>query len=397
MLALFLTALSAAAQDHTDGFGRRVCGIEDINADGTDDLVVADAGYGDRGAIWTISGKDGHRIGTALGERERAWLGGSFFVMGGEICACVDTPEGPALQYRPGKTLEPTRASDVVRMEKGFYAWVECAGDNDGDGVLDAALCVVPNKNEGCFIEIVSGKTGRQLRRIAVALSRSNYASAVASLGDLDGDGVPEIGAGTGYSFPEDQRFRVFVFSGKTGEKLSELLGHDGQYGFGAALGAVGDLDGDGVNEIALVDDAEGAIRVFSGKKRQFSHALQGSWEGQGRTMEMGNVTTLRDLDGDGMRDFALTIDTFPGGQARIYSGKQGTSIRNHGAESFSANDGYPAFVADVGDLDHDGRGDYAVGTSHHLAGGGTSSVTAFSGASGKPLFVIDERKLTAP
>jgi hypothetical protein len=256
-------------------------------------------------------------------------------------------------------------------------------------------LCVVPNKNEGCFIEIVSGKTAKRLKRIGVALSRCNAASAVASLGDLDGDGVPEIGVGTGYSFPVDQRFRVFVFSGKTGGKLDELLGHESQPGFGACLGAVGDLDGDGVNEVLLVDDAQGAIQVFSGKTRQFSHALAGTWEHG--DMELGNVTVLGDLDGDGRRDFAVALDLFPDGQVRIYSGKTGTLIRTHKRESFPESDGYPAFVADVGDLDHDDHGDYAVGTSHHLAGNGTSSVTVFSGASGKPLFVIDELKVTAP
>jgi hypothetical protein len=395
MLHCFLLAFSILPLG-VDGFGRIVHGIADVDGDGTDDLVVADAGHGIGGAIWTVSGKDGRRIGTALGDEGHHALGASFFVMGEEICAWVETPEGPALQFLSGKKLQPTRSSDVFRMKKGSYSWVECAGDIDRDDVLDAALCVVPDGNEGCFIELVSSKTGTGLRRIPVALSRCTAASAVASLGDLDGDGVPEIGVGTGFVVPADQSSRVFVFSGGTGEQLSELLGHAGKRGFGAALGGVSDLDGDGVNEIVLVDDSEGAVRLYSGKKREFLRALPGSWEMPG-WMELGNVTTLRDLDGDGVRDFALTVDTFPEGRAAIYSGKLGTPIRTHDLRAFPGGDGYPAYVADVGDLDHDGKGDYAVGTSHHLAGDGNSSVTAFSGASGKPLFVIDERKVTAP
>jgi hypothetical protein len=38
MLSLFLLALSATVQDQTDGFGMRLCGIQDLDGDGTDDL-----------------------------------------------------------------------------------------------------------------------------------------------------------------------------------------------------------------------------------------------------------------------------------------------------------------------------------------------------------------------
>jgi hypothetical protein len=214
-LALLLIAPSAIAQAPTDGFGVRVCGIPDVDGDGTDNLVVADAGYGG-GTIWTISGLDGHWIRSAAGDEDHAWLGGSFFAMGEEICACVSTRVGPALQYRSGKTLEPNRTSDVVQAERGFYAWVECAGDIDGDSVLDAALCVVPNGNCGCFVQVVSGKTGKGLRRIDVALSRSNRAGAVACLGDLDGDGVRDF-ALTLDTFPWGE---ARIDSGKTGKPI---------------------------------------------------------------------------------------------------------------------------------------------------------------------------------
>ncbi len=393
VFATFLLAIASASPEGTDAFGRCVRGIADVNGDGVDDLLVGDAGY-NFGTLWTVSGKDGKRIAVTSPDPAHLWLGGSFFVTGDEVCACVSTPDGPQLEYFACRTLTPGRASAVVREGKGFFAWVECAGDIDGDGVLDAALCVVPGGNEGCRIELVSGKSGKSLRTIPVGLSRCNSASAVATLGDLDGDGVPELGVGTGYCFPADQRHRVFVFSGKTGTKLGELLGHEGKSGFGAALGAVRDLDGDGVDDIVLVDDAQGAVQLYSGKTRAFVRALPGTWEVPG-AMELGNVTTLRDLDGDGVLDFGMTLDTFPAGEARVYSGKTGALIRVHGSSSFPSTDGYPACIADVGDLDHDGRCDYAVGTSHHLAGDGTSSVTAFSGATGKKLWVIDERSLT--
>ena len=53
--SLCLLALGALSADGTDGFGRRICGIADVNGDGTDDLVVADPGFDGNGAIWRVS------------------------------------------------------------------------------------------------------------------------------------------------------------------------------------------------------------------------------------------------------------------------------------------------------------------------------------------------------
>ena len=402
--SLCLFALGALSIADTDDFGRRICGIADLNGDGTDDLVVADASFGtDRakfpwelgyGAIWTISGKDGSRIATALGDKEHTGLGGSFFMIGDEICTTINTGKGPALRLFAGKTLQVTRTSSVFERKPGYSAWVISAGDIDRDGVLDAALCIAPNRNEDCVIEIVSGRTLASLKSIHVPFSGWHPLGAITSLGDLNGDGVPEIGVATSYCIFESLSNHVYVFSGKSGERLGQLVGHEGKGGFGAAIGAIGDLDGDGVNELAVVDDYEGAVQIYSGRTREYMHSLEYRWSAPAG-IELGNITQLGDIDGDGVRDFGLTIDTFPLGEAHIYSGKSGKALRRHAAREFP-DEVYPAFIADVGDLDHDGLGDYAIGTSHHLDSQERGSVTVFSGASGKKLFVVDEHTLTA-
>lgn len=390
MLSLLLLAFANFYQETSDGFGRRVCGIADVNGDGTDDLVVADAGFRGSGAIWTVSGKDGSRIATALGSEQRMGLGESFFSMGKELCVCVTTTDGPALVYLSTETLKPLRQSEPVTRAQNFYSFVVPAGDIDGDGVTDALMSLVPKDLKRSFLELIAGKTGKRLRTIEVPLTRRiALGGAVASLVDLNGDGVPEIGVGTESIA---QQYSVFVLSGKSGETLAELTDVGSKNGFGAAFGPVGDLDADGVNELAIVDDALGMIRLYSGRKLSHLHDFDNRWGDKSRSMEMGGVTTIRDLDGDGVREFGIAIDAWAEEQALIFSGKTGVLIRRHMEDGLDGR--YGACIADVGDLDRDGKGDYAVGASHSFDGAARGSVFVYSGATGKRLFVLDEIKL---
>ncbi len=393
MLAACLLVITNATSTVADSFAICVRGIADVNGDGVDDVVVSDPSYRGFGAIWTVSGRDGSRIGCALGSEKRSGLGRSYFVSNSEVCACVDSPDGPVLIYYDGKTLEPRRKSEVVARAQGFDALVDSAGDIDGDGVTDAVLCLSPNDLKHSFLELVSGRSGKRVRTIELGWSGGERANTVASLGDLDGDGVSDFGVSAGLRFPDGARNRVMLHSGRTGAGIGELV-NTGKSTRVVAFGSIADVDGDGVRDVAVLDEDEGSLCAFSGRTHQRLRKPALCWAGATGT-QFGCVATLADIDGDGRRDFGVAIDSFPAGFAAVFSGASGDWIRTHDWSQFPKTDGCPVCIADIGDLDHDGRGDYVVGTSHHWDGNETSSVTAFSGATGKKLWVIDERSLT--
>jgi hypothetical protein len=75
-------------------------------------------------------------------------------------------------------------------------------------------------------------------------------------VGDVDGDGIPDVAVGApGQNRAgQDDQGRAFVFSGATGARLQTLDDPvpQAQAHFGSALAGVGDVDGDGVPDLAV-------------------------------------------------------------------------------------------------------------------------------------------------
>jgi hypothetical protein len=83
--------------------------------------------------------------------------------------------------------------------------------------------------------------------------------SSVAGLGDLDGDGVEDLAAGAKFEDgPPDNRGAVWIFfmnsdgTVKSERKIDGPAGLESGSGFGMSVAAVGDLDGDGITELAV-------------------------------------------------------------------------------------------------------------------------------------------------
>ncbi|MBZ0253799.1 MAG: integrin alpha [Candidatus Methylomirabilis sp.] len=94
----------------------------------------------------------------------------------------------------------------------------------------------------------------------------------LASLGDVTGDGVNEIVVGA--PFYSDQTVnlggKVYVFSGSDGALIRSFVGRDYEL-MGSALATPGDLDGDGFPDLAagapywdFFPDVQGRVYVYS-------------------------------------------------------------------------------------------------------------------------------------
>jgi hypothetical protein len=256
---------------------------------------------------------------------------------------------------------------------KGFGQSVAKVGDVDGDGVSDFvvgspdAVDPASGKARGavwCF----SGKAGAVL--FTKYGPKSNFGTTVAGIGDVNADGKPDVLVGV----PADDvtTSRLSLLSGTTGNVIWTLVVSNTR-GFGVAGCSVGDLNGDGYDDVLVGDylatnsagDVEaGVARIYSGLDK----SVLRTYEGEDTTDEFGaTIALIGDVDGDGKPDHLIGAARAPStglslGAAYIFSGATGALIQKLQDPTL---DGYYATrVADAGDVNGDGKRDFLIGFS---------------------------------
>ena len=196
------------------------------------------------------------------------------------------------------------------------------AGDVDGDGADD--VMVNDSRSSLWIPTLYSGATGRPLQFDFEHDSTigSSYTSADAA-GDVNGDGYGDLLLGTGRGVGG-----AVVFSGVDGTVLHIFTGDAAGDQFGSAVSAVGDVDGDGLPDVAvsanqLASGGYGYVRVFSGADGRVLHALPGdaSLPGFGQSLSGAG-----DVDGDGLADVIVGAGSDDAGWAQVYSGEMARS-----------------------------------------------------------------------
>jgi FG-GAP repeat protein len=265
--------------------------------------------------------------------------------------------------------------------------------DFDGDGLPDI-LAGAPGiessyETQPGHVNVIGSVSGAVLLSIASDRMNDLFGSAVATINDVDGDGIVDFLVG----IPEDARGgqhagAVQIRSGATQAKLLDLLGpNTGSY-FGAVVAALGDLDGDGIPDFAA--GYGGVVDACSGANGSLI------WRAQGPTHTGFGcaLAPFMDLDGDGVGDILVgsTADYTQGGGGAAYvvSGATGVVLRSF-VDKLWSQDGFGSRVADAGDVDADGVDDVLVGdpafTTDPWGYNSRGAVYLISGASGAILF----------
>ena len=311
--------------DDDDLFGSAVAAIGDLNGDGDFDLAVGapgnDTGGTDRGGVWILF------LNTEGKVRDKQKIADGSGDFGGDL-------------------------DDKDR----FGSAVADIGDVNGDGITDLAVGA-PNDDDGSrnagavwilFMRMDGTvdawqKISRDVGGFDGKLSADdNFGAAVAGIGDLDDDGIPDLLVGApGGDDSGAERGEIWVLfldiEGKVREEQKIADGTGGFNGdldnddrFGSAIAAIGDMNDDGITDLAV-----GAPNDDDGSS------------------DAGAIWILL-MSTDGRVDGWQKVSASAGG----FNGK------------LNANDHFGAAVTGIGDLDSRGIEDLAVGAPGDDAGG---------------------------
>lgn len=273
--------------------GRTVAGVGDWNGDGRADLGVSarvdrwSRDSGDPDAVLILSGRDGSLL---------------------HVLDCLPKSR------KFGGTLVPL-------------------GDVDGDGRPDLLVGGVDYADLG-YVLVVAGGTGRTLLELRGSTQGHEFAASASDLGDVDGDGRSDVALGEWRDGAPRRRVHVIVHSGATGEVLYGVASDEPWCEALLPIARAGDLNGDGVPDFLVAGGTTaryvglGVVTAYSGK----SGAVLRRWEAQGGLECFGKcLAGLGDVDGDGLADIAIASALGLGATdpdvVQVFSGGSGTEL----------------------------------------------------------------------
>jgi hypothetical protein len=270
----------------------------------------------------------------------------------------------------------------------GVRAILADAGDVNGDGIPDFAMAISADSSTYLFVGAVNPSTFNlsytPYHIQAPANAPASWGTAIA-LGDLDGDGKDEIAIGATPGKKGSNNPAVYIFRYVSGSLSiwQTIQGPTGAGGFGSAI-AIGNIDGGTGNDLAIGApgaNTSGAVYVFPAPLQQSSlFTVTGAGPGFGRGLG------IADMNLDGNPDLLVIAgDQFSGSdttaQAFIFAG-------NVHAGSGYTNDLLPApglaysWASPNLDLtDIGSSGAIIIGTPNANNPGNGSSCTIYVGA----------------
>jgi MYXO-CTERM domain-containing protein len=319
-------------------YGTSVSGAGDINRDGYADIVVGapyfDNGNTDEGRAYSYHGSALGPVPTAWnpeGAQDSAYLGSSIAVAGdingdGYADVVAGTPgftnvqaaEGRATAYHGspmGLSATPNWTFESNQANASTGAAVASLGDTNGDGFADV-IVGSPNydngqTNEGLAHFFIGSNIG--LRSAVVNAHEGEqgsaaFGSAVASAGDVNGDGFGDVLVGApNYDNMQADEGRIFVYYGSGG--IPNYINQTYTMSGSVDVADGGDVNGDGFGDVLVSQTSVGTPQVFLGSDAGLTGPSSWSFTVNSDFVPAG------DVNGDGYADALVTSPGYANGE----------------------------------------------------------------------------------
>lgn len=377
------TGLSATPNETPDDadaanaqFGISVASAGDVNGDGYSDVIIGANGYDD-GA-----------------NTDEGW---AFVYQGG--------PDGLSATF-------VNTPDDADQSNAYFGINLACAGDVNADGFSDVVIAAYgyddgPNADEGVVFVYhgsISGLSASPNSMLDDAnQANALFGSAVASAGDVNGDGYSDVIVGAakctdGGNAEEGRAFLYFGSATGLSATPDNTLDDADQAGawFGFSVASAGDVNGDGYSDVIIgalyYDDSgninEGRAFLYYGSGTGLSASPDDILDDANQAnAEFGcSVASAGDVNGDGFSDViigAWNYDDTPNtneGWAFVYHGSSiglPATPNNTPDDANQASAYFGWSVASAGDVNGDGYGDVIIG-AYEYDGGNSNEGRAF-------------------
>lgn len=342
------TSITLVGQQTGEEFGRTVACAGDVQGDGFADIMIAGR----------MQGKN------LLNE--------------GVVTLFSGIPAG--INKKPASVFKSGQPNAFLGQS------LSSAGDVDGDGfsdiIIGAHLYDHAQNNEGAIMIWHGGASGpNSATALNTGQPESAFGYSVSGAGDIDGDGYDDVVVGAPhYDNGQSEEGVAFLFKG-TPDGISKIPSNmleadQADAGFGTAVSAAGDIDGNGYGDLIIGamhydngEDEEGAAFVYLGSPAGLNPTpihlesnKTGAWFGCA-------VAHAGDLNDDGFSEIVIGAMNYSNGQSEegaLYlfpgslNGPNPAGLRIIESDLEDARLGNA--VAPAGDLNGDGADDIVAG-----------------------------------
>jgi non-specific serine/threonine protein kinase/serine/threonine-protein kinase len=290
-----------------------------------------------------------------------------------------------------------SRAWSVESDQKGARLGLAVgpAGDVNNDGyddvIIGAYLYDNPDKDEGKAFLYLGSRSGLASTPVWSAEGNQDsalFASAVASAGDVNGDGHDDVIVGVSrYDVRAADEGRVQVYLGTSSglEPVPHWSVDGDQDGarLGARVGTAGDVNNDGFDDVIVAarfydagQDDEGRAYVYLGSASGLHDVPAWTFETDQGGAQVNAVGTAGNVNGDAYDDIVVTSRLYDSGQtdegrAFVFLGREDGVSADPAAvlEVDVADAGFGFSAGTAGDVNGDGLDDVIVGAFQYTNG----------------------------